>query len=122
VTTQTAQAFATTFLSRCVRANTEHQRPDLNTVPEFDVARLLPRYRHSRKRLFLLDFEGTLWFRPPGGATAGGEGGEDGVGRVVELLRGLIGAGRNEVWLLSGLPVRGVLERVAEGVPGLGIV
>lgn len=51
--------------------------------------------------------------------------------RAVELLKELVGAEvdiggkrrkKNEVWVLSGLPVKDHLERLAEAVPGLGIV
>ena len=41
---------------------------------------------------------------------------------VLGVLEKLVEDRRNEVWLLSGLRMRGVLERIAERVPGLGIV
>ena len=41
---------------------------------------------------------------------------------VLSVLEKLVEDRRNEVWLLSGLRMRGVLERIAERVPGLGIV
>ena len=40
VTTQSAQAFVTTFLNRCVRAHTEHGQDDISSVPILDVSRL----------------------------------------------------------------------------------
>ena len=33
------------------------------SIATLDVARILPRYRHSQKRLLLIDFEGTTWQR-----------------------------------------------------------
>ncbi|TFK37501.1 alpha,alpha-trehalose-phosphate synthase [Crucibulum laeve] len=125
VTTQTAQAFVTSFLNRCVRAHTEHQQDDLNeSVPPIDVARVLPRYKHSQKRLVLVDFEGTLWKRDLS---------KEGLGKMLrgefefptaalEVLKRLAEDKRNDVWLLSGLPVKGVLDKVAELVPKIGIV
>lgn len=120
VVTQTAQTFVTSFLTRCLRANTEHTtQTDLNSVPALNTTLLIPRYKHSPRRILLLDFEGTLWrpdmsragllapFVPPEGA--------------VELLNKFSANKRNEVWLLSGLPVKS-LEQVAAKVPGVGIV
>jgi trehalose 6-phosphate synthase/phosphatase len=120
VVTQTAQAFVTSFLKGCVRANTEVQ-PELAAVPTLDLARLLPRYKHSHKRLLLIDFEGTVWqrdlsragltsavFAPPQDA--------------LDLLNKLAEDRRNEVWLLSGLPVAGKLDQIADKLPKVGIV
>jgi trehalose 6-phosphate synthase complex regulatory subunit len=110
----------TSFLTRCLRANIEHTtQTDLNAVPALSTNLLLPRYKHSPRRLLLLDFEGTLWrpdmsragllapFTPPEGA--------------VELLKKFTANKRNEVWLLSGLPVKS-LEQVAARAPGVGMV
>ena len=41
---------------------------------------------------------------------------------AVDVLKKLTEDRKNEVWLLSGLPVRGALEKVAELVPKVGIV
>ncbi|KAF5367337.1 hypothetical protein D9615_010280 [Tricholomella constricta] len=163
VTTQTAQAFVTSFLNRTLRAHAEDLAPntELTQVPRLDAPRVLPRYRHSRKRLLLVDLEGTLWGRDlsreglarmeedykaagvngvngevgaGAGAGAGvevhGNGNGNGNGKarievpeeVLMVLEKLVEDRRNEVWLLSGLRVRGVLERIAERVPRLGIV
>jgi trehalose 6-phosphate synthase/phosphatase len=40
----------------------------------------------------------------------------------MDLLNKLAEDGKNEVWLLSGLPVSGMMELVAEKVPEVGIV
>jgi trehalose 6-phosphate synthase/phosphatase len=120
VVTQTAQAFVTSFLTRCIRANSEHLQADVSTVEQLDLDRLLPRYKHSQRRLLLIEFEGTLWqrdisragllkpFAPP----------ED----IIDLLNKLAEDVRNEVWLLSGLPVKGMMDIVSEKVPKIGIV
>lgn len=118
--TQTAQAFVTSFLTRCVRANSEHLQADVNSVATLDLGRLLPRYKHSQRRLLLIEFEGTLWqpdisreallapFVPSQDA--------------MDLLKKLSEDSRNEVWLLSGLPVKGMMDKVAELIPKIGIV
>ena len=41
---------------------------------------------------------------------------------ALNVLQRLVENPRNEVWLLSGLRVKGVLERIAERLPGMGIV
>jgi trehalose 6-phosphate synthase/phosphatase len=40
----------------------------------------------------------------------------------LEVLRRFAADGRNDVWLLSGLPIAGVLSRIAKEVPRIGIV
>ncbi|KAF8890790.1 glycosyltransferase family 20-domain-containing protein [Gymnopilus junonius] len=163
VTTQTAQAFVTSFLTRCVRANTEHTASlddptsSLASLPVLKPTSLLPKYKHSQRRLILVDFEGTLWRRDLskegvlalglggvggsengfGGSESGFSGSEVGEGedrveevklpRQVEEAVEVLGKlaedeRRNEVWLLSGLRVKGVLEAVARRVPKVGIV
>ncbi|TCD64575.1 hypothetical protein EIP91_003902 [Steccherinum ochraceum] len=137
VVTQSAQAFVTTFLLRCLRANLSHQ-PDSMNVAALDVNFVLPRYKHSEKRLIFIDFEGTLWKRdfnamrvmakvqPEATSEAGlGLGGWNGWGfeeDILKVLKKLSDDPRNEVWLLSGLQMKGVLETIANEVPKIGIV
>lgn len=121
VVTQTAQAFVTSFLTRCLRANTEHTaQTDLSLVPVVDMARLLPRYKHSSKRLLLLDFEGAVWIRDM--SRAGLLAPFEPQPQALALLKRFADDPRNEVWLLSGLPIKNVLEKIAATVPGVGIV
>ena len=124
VITQTAQAFVTTFLNRCVRAHIDHMQDDSISVPPLDLSRVLPRYKHSRKRLILVDFEGTLWTRDLSRAGLVGMAKGDYLfpEEVANVLGKLADDSRNEVWLLSGLRVDGVLERFKEKVPKVGIV
>ncbi|KAF9490894.1 alpha,alpha-trehalose-phosphate synthase [Pleurotus eryngii] len=121
VITQTAQAFVTSFLTRCLRANTEHVQGDLIDVPSFNVARVLPRYRHSHKRFLLIDLEGTLWHRDISRGSLQ-RGAFNPPAEIFELLEKLADDKRNEVWLLSGLPVKNVLDQIAQKVPKIGIV
>ncbi|KAG6377935.1 glycosyltransferase family 20 protein [Boletus reticuloceps] len=121
VVTQTAQAFVMSFLTRCLRANTEHTaQTDLAMVPVIDMGRLLPRYKHSSKRLLLLDFEGAIWIRDM--SRAGLLAPFEPQQRTLALLKRFADDPRNELWLLSGLPVKGVLDKIAAAVPGVGIV
>ncbi|GBE87033.1 Putative alpha,alpha-trehalose-phosphate synthase [UDP-forming] 100 kDa [Sparassis crispa] len=119
VVTQSAQTFVTSFLLRCLRASIEHLRGDTVDVAELDVARILPRYRHSQKRLLLIDFEGTIWQRDMRSIISGAF---DPPADAIRLLNRLAEDSRNEVWLLSGLQVKGVLEVAAKAAPQVGIV
>lgn len=120
VITQTAQAFITGFLTRCLRSHLDHQNQiegdgSRASVPTFEVSRVLPRYRHSRKRLLLVDFEGTLWLRDPRSRIF------DPPQEALDLLKTLSEDDRNDVWLLSGLPIGGFLENVAKELPLIGL-
>lgn len=120
VVTQSAQAFTTSFLVRCLRANIEHMQSDSLTVAELDLSRLIPRYKHSQSRLLLVDFEGTLWIRDPAALALRGE--FDPPEEAIKALNALAEDPKNEVWLLSGLQVKGALEKVAALAPKVGIV
>jgi trehalose 6-phosphate synthase/phosphatase len=121
VITQTGQAFVTSFLTRCLRANTEHlhsyaaagreqEVPDLSQ----DIGKVMGRWRHSDRRLVLVDWEGTLHL-------AGDDGAKE--SDALQILKKLSeDSPKNEVWLLSGYPVKGVLEKIAQEVPKIGIV
>ena len=97
---------------------------DSISVPPLDLSRVLPRYKHSRKRLILVDFEGTLWTRDltRAGLVGMAKGEYEFPEEVANVLGRLADDSRNEVWLLSGLRVDGVLERFREKVPKVGIV
>ncbi|KAI0370930.1 hypothetical protein BV20DRAFT_966016 [Pilatotrama ljubarskyi] len=126
VVTQTAQAFVTSFLVRCLRSNLEHTESDAVSVNALDVTRILPKYRHSQKRLILVDFEGTLWQRDiktiARNAGVVSSPAFDPPQDALDVLSKLSEDPRNEVWLLSGLPIKGSLEIVAEKAPHVGIV
>ena len=72
----------------------------------------------------VVDFEATLWKRDltkEGLATV--MAGEAEIPEEpLNVLKSLAENKNNEVWLLSGLQVKGVLDRVAEKIPKLGIV
>ncbi|EAU87507.2 trehalose-phosphatase [Coprinopsis cinerea okayama7 len=137
VITQTAQNFVTAFLNRTLRSHVAHlaslsqSGTDPSAVPVLDLPRLLPRYKHSMKRLILIDFEGTLWRRDLSHAGMAktlrkedewSEEDEDWPKESVEVLKALSEDRRNEVWVLSGLARTGVLGKVAKVVPKVGIV
>ena len=93
---------------------------DSKVVAELDISRVLPRYKHSQTRLLLIDFEGTIWQRDPAVLALRGE--FNPPQAAIDSLNKLAQDPRNEVWLLSGLQVKGALEKVADMAPRIGIV
>lgn len=154
VNAQTAQAFVTSFLTRCLRASAEHQdrysngnptrgRPSFGATetrePVEPQARVLNdnlgiimgRWRHSQRRLIIVDWEGTLIgndqdapsvafanFSTHSSSNTISDATFD---AAIGILQKLSDNKRNEVWLLSGLSING-LRRIAEAVPKVGIV
>ncbi|KAG8686509.1 hypothetical protein FRC11_008836 [Ceratobasidium sp. 423] len=118
VTTQTAQAFVTSFVTRCIRTHMEYQRHAFSEVPPLEPSQVFAN-ASGEKRLIFVDWEGTLWnedpritwhsgFSPP---TA-----------KLEIIRKLLANEQNEVWILSGMGVQGGLEKIAAELPGVGLV
>ena len=107
-------------MNRIMRAHSEHLQTDVSSVDTLDLARLLPRYKHSQRRMLFLEFEGSLWQRD--NSRAGLLGPFSPPQDVLDLLTKLSEDSKNEVWVLSGLPVKGMMEIVAGKVPKIGIV
>lgn len=123
VAAQTAQNFTNSFLTRTIRAYNDHQRgTDLESVALFDVSRVLTQYKYSGKRLLLLDLEDTLWTRK----TSAGfikQGTPFTIPQdVFDLLNKLNGDQKNEIWVLSGLPIKGGMDQIASNTPGVGLM
>ncbi|KAF8315938.1 hypothetical protein DL93DRAFT_2166528 [Clavulina sp. PMI_390] len=138
VITQTAQSFVTTFLTRCVRVQKEHARQNPSKITNLPLDEtILPAIQEialappstptltgdttstkTKKVLTLVDFEGTIWSEDPRVVREHGFVVPE---RVIKVLRGLVAESWNEVWLLSGLPVK-KLETIADQVPNLGLV
>ncbi|KAH8828196.1 alpha,alpha-trehalose-phosphate synthase [Flagelloscypha sp. PMI_526] len=112
VIAQTAQNFVTTFLTRVVRSHAEHVQlcpgSDRRVPNEFG----LDLWQRDTTMPGLLTFEKEVeegTFSPPE--------------HVIQLTSGLMKDPRNEVWLLSGLQVEGVMEKFAQLLgPNVGIV
>ncbi|QRV89728.1 glycosyltransferase family 20 protein [Ceratobasidium sp. AG-Ba] len=118
VTTQTAQAFVTSFVSRCVRTHMEHQRREFVQVPQIEPAKILAE-SDGAKHLIMIDWEGTLWSEDP---RITWHSGFTPPPAKLEIVRKLLAKDRNQVWLLSGMGVQGGLEKIAAELPGVGLV
>lgn len=128
VVTQTAQSFVTAFLSCCIRVHAEHVRRNPLSIPILPLSsealpspegtEVLDKYQKAKTVLMLIDFERTLWRGDPRATHEVDFVVPD---QVVDVLKGLVTNKKNKVWLLSGLPVR-KLEKIADAVPGLGLM
>ncbi|KAG8894560.1 hypothetical protein FRB99_001137, partial [Tulasnella sp. 403] len=119
VVSQTAQAFVTSFLTRLQRAHAEHTQRPWASIPTLPTSSILTAYKSSKKRLLLFGIEGVLVFQDPKITRDQGFSMPD---DVVELLRKLAEDERNVVYLLSGLPVAGALDKVAKALPQVGLI
>ena len=121
VNAQTAQAFTRAFLNRTVRVHYKHHIKDSLVIKPLDTAAIRSRYRQvaqgQGKRLILLDLERTLWPHDTSPPPQSSEVPEE----TMKLLERLVADDMNEVWGLSGLPVKGKLENIARKLPNLGI-
>lgn len=94
----------------------------MESVAQFDVSRVLTQYKYSAKRLLLLDLEDTLWTRK----TSAGfirQGTPFVVPQeVLDLLNKLKGDPKNEVWVLSGLPIKCGMDQISDKAPGIGLM
>ncbi|KAJ1307509.1 hypothetical protein OPQ81_001607 [Rhizoctonia solani] len=101
VTTQTAQAFVTSFVTRCIRTHMEYQRRAFSEVPQLEPSK------------------GTLWSEDP---RITWHSGFSPPAAKLEIIKKLLAKEQNEVWILSGMGVQGGLEKIAAEVPGVGLV
>ena len=94
----------------------------MESVAQFDVSRVLTQYKYSNKRLVLLDLEDTLWTRK----TSAGiikQGTPFTIPQdVFDILNKLKGDPKNEIWVLSGLPIKGGMDQISDNVPGVGLM
>lgn len=94
VTTNTVQAWVSNFLHRLL---TNLSSFDQSTAtPVLDKTSLLAQYRKAKKRLFMLDYDGTLTpiVKEPSAAVP--------TDRVIRTIKTLASDPRNAVWIISG--------------------
>lgn len=116
---QTAQTFITAFLTRTQRAHAERKQRSAKDIPAFSSSEIPQLYRASKRRLILLAIENTLVVQDP---KVMRDKGYEIPGDVAKLLTALTADERNVVYLLSGLPVDGALEKIAELFPKAGFM
>jgi trehalose-phosphatase len=114
---QTAALWFSTFVKALHEAWTEHSARDTISVPRLSVNALGQQYRSANRRLFVLDYEGTLasWGSPTSIILTSPQ-------RTLDVLTSLLEDPKNVVYVMSGRRP-GELERLFRRVPGnLGLI
>ncbi|KAI0194558.1 family 20 glycosyltransferase [Astrocystis sublimbata] len=116
VSNQTGSHWFTTFLSQLDQSYEVHYRQDQISIPRLNLNRLAKQYTESERRLFLLDFEGTL---------ISNETMRDKVPaspqRTLSVLNDLAFDNRNTIFVMSARRTA-ELERLFRLVPNLGLI
>ncbi|CAG8747162.1 16774_t:CDS:2, partial [Gigaspora rosea] len=111
VTIHTAQFWAKSFIKELVQCLTSSNQT--NTTPSLDVQSLLTKYKQSKNRLLLFDYDGTLTpiVKTPSQAVPPPE--------MLEALQKLTEDPKNTVWIVSGRG-QNVLEEWLGSIKKLG--
>ena len=111
----TATAWVQSFLDELDKAHKEHTAKDSMSVPRLSVSALKQQYSTASKRLFIIDYEGTLasWGSPVSIVLTTPK-------RAIDVITDLIEKG-NIVYVTSSRTPE-ELERLFSRVPGLGLI
>lgn len=112
----TASRWFTSFMDQLDRVWIEQSERDSASVPRLSYDRLKQKYDRANRRLFILDYEGTLasWGTPSSIIQTTPR-------RALGVLNDLIEDPRNTVYVMSGcMPEE--MERLFRQVPGLGLI
>ncbi|KAH8149055.1 uncharacterized protein LAJ45_07031 [Morchella importuna] len=112
----TASYWLRTFLDELERAWVEQQRCGSTTIPRLSTKSLVDAYENSNKRVFLLDYEGTLasWGSPTSIILTSPQ-------RTLDVLHDLLLDERNIVYIMSSRTPE-ELERLFHRVPDIGLI
>lgn len=112
----TADHWFTTFLDRLSKVYHEHSRRDTISIPRLSVHELGEKYKAAGRRLFILDYEGTLAAHgsPTSIVFTSPQ-------RTLDTLTNLLYDSRNIVYVMSGRKPE-ELDRLFRRVPGLGLI
>jgi trehalose-phosphatase len=116
VSGQTGSHWFTSFLSQLNQSYENQHRQDQISIPRLNLTQLGKQYRRANRRLFLLDYEGTLvsYEAMKNGMTANPQ-------RTLAVLNDLVYDNRNTVFVMSGRRTD-ELDRLFRLVPNLGLV
>ncbi|TPX18339.1 uncharacterized protein E0L32_011750 [Thyridium curvatum] len=106
----------TEFLSRLDRVYDEQHRRDQTVVPRLSMNVLAQQYRRSERRLFILDYEGTLVSWGPMNKII-----PVSPQRTLDVLTELALDGQNTIYVMSGRRPE-ELDRLFRRVPNLGLI
>lgn len=112
----TAEHWFTAFVSRLNSVYEEQHRRDTTSVPRLSINALAQKYQKSGRRLFMLDYEGTLasWGSPSSIILTSPQ-------RTINVLNDLLSDERNTVYVMSGRTPE-ELDQLFKRVAGLGLI
>ena len=112
----TAENWFIKFLERLDKVYDEQHRRDTTSVPRLSINLLGQKYQKSERRLFMLDYEGTLasWGSPNDIILTSPQ-------RTLDVLNDLLFDERNTVYVMSSRQPE-ELDRLFKRVPNLGLI
>ncbi|KAH8815415.1 glycosyltransferase family 20-domain-containing protein [Xylogone sp. PMI_703] len=112
----TAESWFTTFLDRLDTVYEEQHSRDMTSVPRLSIHTLGKHYQASKKRLFMLDYEGTLasWGSPTSIVLTSPQ-------RTLDALNDLVSDERNIVYVMSSRQPE-ELDQLFKRVSHLGLI
>ncbi|KAF9917331.1 hypothetical protein FBU30_000800 [Linnemannia zychae] len=118
VCTNTAQFWASGFVSELIKVHGDVQRRYSIHIPLLNVKAILPEFQAAKRRLLLLDYDGTLlpYERPSVARTKGKSTNED----MLKIIRKLAADPRNVIYIMSGR-TRQSLENIFGSIESIGL-
>ncbi|KAK3989921.1 glycosyltransferase family 20-domain-containing protein [Cladorrhinum sp. PSN332] len=116
VNLHTGSHWFTEFTSRLDRVYEEQHRRDQTSVPRLSMNGLLQQYKRTERRLFIVDFEGTLVSWGPVNQII-----PVSPQRTFDVLNDLLLDDRNTIYVMSGRRPE-ELDRMFRRVPNLGLI
>ncbi|KAI9734445.1 MAG: hypothetical protein M1818_006834 [Claussenomyces sp. TS43310] len=112
----TAEHWFSEFLARLNKVYDEQHRRDTTSVPRLSINALMQKYQNSNRRLFILDYEGTLasWGSPSSIILTSPQ-------RTLNVLNDLLQDERNTVYVMSGRTPE-ELDQLFKRVSSLGLI
>jgi len=113
---ETAGHWFSTFLTKLDDSYDEQNARGATSVPRLSINALGHQYQNSKRRLFILDYEGTLasWGSPTSIILTSPQ-------RTLDALSDILADDRNTVYVMSGRQPE-ELDRLFRGVPNLGLI
>ncbi|KAG0326717.1 hypothetical protein BGZ99_009115 [Dissophora globulifera] len=118
VCTNTAQFWATDFVSELIKVHGDVQRRYSIHIPLLNMPVVLPEYSAAKRRLLLLDYDGTLlpYERLSAVRSKGKTSNED----MIRIVKQLTSDPRNVVYIMSGRTREG-LDQIFGGIDNIGL-
>ncbi|KOS21167.1 hypothetical protein ESCO_004529 [Escovopsis weberi] len=113
---QTGAHWFSEFIARLDRAHDEQHKRDQTSIPRLSIPVVSVKYQRSQRRLFVLDYEGTLVSWGPVNQII-----PVSPQRTLDTLNDLLLDERNTVYVMSGRRPE-ELDRVFRRVPNLGLI